>query len=67
MPAGHQHLSSKRYWHELPVAGVLLILVCMLQAFIAEPSHSHAHVSEAVVIADRAAGCFARHLQTLIL
>lgn len=41
----------------MPVAGVIFILVCMLQAFIAEPSHAHAHMSEAVVMADRAAGC----------
>ena len=41
----------------MPVAGVTFILVCMLQAFVAEPSHAHAHVSEAVVMADRAAGC----------
>ena len=54
---GHQHLTGKRQWHSLPVAFAILIVVCILQAFIAEPSHLHASGAEATVMADRAVGC----------
>lgn len=36
-----------------------IIVVCILQAFFAEPSHVNASVSEAKVMSDRAAGCHA--------